>query len=107
MLRTGLLALVFLMVRCAHAEAETLVSFEQTPLHSFSAHEREAIGRIAIVSVAEARRHLPGLPADIVVTIRAGKSVIPETGEVGEAVEARRVRWTVDPTRPGGVVPIA
>jgi len=56
-----------------------------------------------MASVDDACKYLLDLPTDVVMTIRAGKNVMQETGELGEAIDQRRVRWTIDPTRPGAL----
>ena len=53
------------------------------------------------------RRLLPALPADITLSVEAGKNVIPETGEAGSASAPKTIQWTVDPDRGGGVEAIA
>src|SRR6188474_1541087 len=75
--------------------------------YTFSWAERRAIQRIADETASEVRRYLPGLPASLVLRVEAGRDVIEEIGAAAAAVPPAWVRWTVDPTRPEGVLAIA
>src|SRR5262245_24918614 len=83
------------------------VEFEASSEHAFSRDERVAIRRICDAVDIDVRRHLPALPASVRLSVRAGRYVIPEMGEVGCALSPDHVSWTVDATRSEGVVEIA
>jgi hypothetical protein len=72
----------------------------------FPDEARVAIYEVCASTEPEIRLLLPTLPQSIELAVQTGTSVIPETGEVGMAEAIGRVRWTVDPSRPGGVVDI-
>jgi hypothetical protein len=73
----------------------------------FSDEARRAIHEVCAGADAELHRLLPSLPEEIEVCAQTGTFVIQETGELGSAIAARRVYWTVDPSRPGGVAATA
>jgi hypothetical protein len=103
-------ALVLLLVAVASAAckpSDVEVVFYRNDSHRFSNDERRTIERITSATVAEVRRMLPMLPAQITVRVEAGKNVIPEIGATASAAAPKTVQWTVDPDRPGGVEAIA
>src|SRR4051794_4988888 len=67
--------------------------------YRFSQAERDTIQNIADAAATEVQRLLPSLPSALVLKVRAGTHVIPETGETGELVLGDTVYWTVDPRR--------
>jgi hypothetical protein len=73
----------------------------------FSLEARRVIHEVCEATEHEVRALLPGLPEVIELAAQTGTFVIPETGELGTAWSPRRVNWTVDPTRTGGVAAIA
>jgi hypothetical protein len=75
----------------------------------FPEDARSAIREVCKATEPEVRALLPNLPSTIELVALTGTaaSVIPETGEVGTALNPNRVRWTADPTRPGGVAAVA
>jgi hypothetical protein len=70
---------------------------------------RSAIHEVCEATEPEVRALLPNLPSTMELAALTGTkaSVIPETGEVGTALSPNRVRWTVDPSRAGGVAAVA
>lgn len=70
----------------------------------FSGDARAAVREVCDATEAEVRALLPSLTETIELAVQTGTFVIPETGEVGMAAAPGRVNWTVDPSRPGGVV---
>lgn len=92
------------MPYCApSALAPTRVEFYRAGGYRFSWRERRAVERIAVQTADDVRRLLPALPAQLFVKVRAGSSVIPETGEASTAVGPNVVWWDVDPRHDGGV----
>ena len=79
------------------------VEFYRAGGYRFSWRERRAVERIAEAAVTDARRFLPGLPGQILVKVRAGANVIPETGELSNAFTPNVVWWDVNPRHAGGV----
>lgn len=75
--------------------------------YAFSATERRTIARVAGLAALEARRHLPTLPAQIVLQVQSGSDVIPELGATAAAPGPALITWTVDPGHAEGVVKIA
>jgi len=67
--------------------------------YRFSQADRDQIQSIADNAAAEVERLLPSLPAQLILKVRAGKQIIPETGEAGELAPPHTVYWTVDPNR--------
>ena len=84
-----------------------LVEFSDDVGYVFSEEEQAVIVEIASATHAEVRESLPLLPAEIRLTVSVGRAVIPETGEIGLAPQPGHVSWTVDPSRPEGIVAIA
>jgi hypothetical protein len=62
------------------------------------------IAGIAEAAASEVRRFLPDLNPDILLWVRAGTDVIPETGVGGMSLRPGLVEWVVDPERAGGMV---
>jgi len=62
------------------------------------------VASIAGAAASEVRRFLPALNPDILLWVRAGTDVIPETGEAGMSLRPGLVEWVVDPQRAGGIV---
>ncbi|WP_252106591.1 MULTISPECIES: DUF2268 domain-containing putative Zn-dependent protease [unclassified Halomonas] len=73
----------------------------------FSNQACETIEQVCREAEPEIRAHLPTLAEHIELACQTGKTVIPETGEMGLALTATRVGWTVDAAREGGVDAIA
>jgi hypothetical protein len=86
------------------AAHRTTVEFYATEGYRFSPAEREIIQTIADTTALEVERVLPTLPQHLVLKVRAGKKVIPETGETGELAPPQTVYWTVDPNRDIGEI---
>src|SRR5262249_7851054 len=61
--------------------------------------ERRELQQIADVTFRDVRRQLDGLPPRLVLIVRWGKDVIPETGESGAAAFPGNVGLTLDPDR--------
>ncbi|MFH1277322.1 MAG: DUF2268 domain-containing putative Zn-dependent protease [Candidatus Eisenbacteria bacterium] len=101
-----LCSILWIAFPCA-ANAEIVVEILNTDGYVFSKEERATIEEIAVAAEVEIRSLLPQLPKKILLTVLSGKDVIPETGEMGTAVALAYVRWTVDPSRPGGVMALA
>lgn len=79
------------------------VEFYRASGYSFSWWERRTIRRVAEEAGADARRVLPGLPGTLVLKVRAGGNVIPETGEASSALSPNVIWWDVDPRHQGSV----
>ncbi|WP_447928309.1 DUF2268 domain-containing putative Zn-dependent protease [Vreelandella sp. EE27] len=73
----------------------------------FDEAARDAIEQTCADVEPQVREHLPMLPGDMELTCQTGKMVIPETGEMGLAVSATRVGWTVDASQGQSVAHIA
>lgn len=69
--------------------------------YTFSESDRDEIQRIADRTLIEVRRLLPALPPKLVLKVRSGKDVIPETGETAAAFQPNIVDWTVDTSQSG------
>ncbi|MGE4056277.1 MAG: DUF2268 domain-containing putative Zn-dependent protease [Vicinamibacterales bacterium] len=85
----------------------TSVEYESDGPHTFTDTERATIERIAETTAREVKVLLPGLPAVIAISVRAGEDVIPETGETASVYPPNRVSWVVDPAREGGIAATA
>lgn len=85
------------------ADAPVRVEFYIVSGYRFSWLERRAVTRVAEQAADEARRLLRGFPAHLVLKVRAAGNVIPETGEVSNAIGPNVVWWDVDPRHAGGV----
>lgn len=83
------------------------VHFTENCDEAISYAERCALTDLSEAAYAEVLTWLPQLRMDITLTVQCGRSVIPETGEVGASVAAGHVVWVVDPERAGGVQGIA
>ncbi|ESA38931.1 hypothetical protein N836_29495 [Leptolyngbya sp. Heron Island J] len=83
------------------------VEFLDTDTYIFLQEERDCIEDMIEDVEVEVRKWLPQLPSRINLSIQTGLRVIPETGETGANVGHTRIIWTVDATRPEGVVVIA
>jgi hypothetical protein len=75
----------------------------------FPNEARSAIREVCEATEPEVRALLPNLTPAMELAALTGTAahVIPETGEIGTALNPNRVRWTVDPLRPGGVAATA
>jgi hypothetical protein len=73
----------------------------------FPEEARAAVREVCMATEPEVRALLPALTQQIELAVQTGTFVIPETGEVGMAAAPGRIRWTVDPSRPGGVAAVA
>ncbi len=71
--------------------------------YAFPERARALCVDIAVQAVRDARKCLPNLPREILVTVFADDGVIPETGDLGAAVAPGYVRWAVAPSYPEGV----
>ena len=92
-------------VACAPRDAA--VRYLRSADYEFSRADRATIERIFEATTLEVRPILPSLPAQIELTVRPGADVIAETGETATVTPPAGVVWTVDPSRPGGVVKVA
>ncbi len=79
------------------------VEFYLVSGYHFSWLERRAVTSVAEQTADEARDVLPGLPAHLLIKVRAGGNVIPETGELSNAIGPNVIWWDVDPRHAGGV----
>jgi uncharacterized protein YjaZ len=79
------------------------VKFLRSETYTFASSERLLIEQITRATIKEVRALLPGLPESIQLTVRPGTAVIPETGEVADAMPPDAIMWTVDPGQHGGV----
>ncbi len=102
-MRGSLICVALAAVSCAPHEVAVEYAGRE---YIFSRAERSAIQRIADATASEVRGYLPGLPATLVLRVEPGSDVIPEIGAGATAVPPAWVRWTVDPTRPEGVLAI-
>lgn len=84
--------------------SDTTVDFYFAEGYRFTSAERSRIERVFADTANEVRALLPPLPHNLRLLARAGRDVIPETGETGAAILPATVLWTVDPDRPGGVM---
>ncbi len=84
-------------------ELPVRVEFYVVSGYRFSWLERRAVARVAERAAEEARGLLPGLPEHLLLKVRAGGNVIPETGEVSNAIGPNVIWWDVDPRHAGGV----
>lgn len=75
--------------------------------YHFSAEEQALIQSLANEAESDIRQLLPSLDKKLTLLVEASTLVIPDTGELGGAVSPGVVKWTVDPSRPGGVNKIA
>lgn len=89
-----------------HTSDDLTIRYLRSESYTFTRAERRAIEDGSRAAIAEIRRLLPGVPDRIELTVQPGTDVIPETGETGSAMPPNGLMFTVDPTRPGGVVPI-
>ena len=79
------------------------VEFYRASGYSFSWWERRTITRVAEQAAEEAHGVLPRLPKTLLLKVRAGGNVIPETGEASSALSPNVIWWDVDPRHEGGV----
>ncbi len=95
------LASLLATVACGHRA----VTVDYRSGYTFSRTERSAIEAVAERAARDVRILLPGLPAELRLTVQTGTKVIPETGETAEVgVPTSSVYWTVDPSHDGGVI---
>ena len=73
----------------------------------FSNEERSVIASIAETTETEVREVLPTLDLNLVLVVKTGTFVIEQTGETGKALSPGTIQWTVDNSRPEGVIAIA
>jgi hypothetical protein len=85
----------------------TNVAFFTIDGQEISRDEQRTIERIARGAVAEVRKLLPTLGAELTVRVQPGTEVIPETGENASTIPPDTIVWTVDPNHPSGVDHIA
>jgi hypothetical protein len=90
---------------CAQPQVKT--RYFRSESYTFSRAERTVIDRIANAAAAEVRKLLPGLPAQVELTVRPGTGTINEFGSTGDALSTTAVLWTVDPAHRAGVIAIA
>jgi hypothetical protein len=74
--------------------------------NEFSWAERARIEQVSRRTADEVRVLLPQLPLDLLLKVRTGIDVIPETGESGAAFPPATVIWTVDPGHAGGMMAV-
>lgn len=96
-----LVLFAFLIASCAAPDRD--IRFFRSEAYTFSRAERRLIEDVTHATVREVRSLLPGIPERIYLTVRPGKDVIEETGEIGTAMPPDGIMWTVDPGRAGGV----
>jgi hypothetical protein len=90
---------------CAQPQVKT--HYFRSETHTFTRAERATIDRIANATAAEVRKFLPGLPAQLELTVRPGTEVIKELGSLADVMPPNAVMWTVDPAHGAGVAAIA
>jgi len=95
-----------MLAGCADTDKGVTIRFLRSESYTFTRADRRVIEDGSRAAVADIRRVLPGVPAHIELTVRPGADVIPETGETGSAMPPNGLMFTVDPTRPGGVIAI-
>lgn len=106
---TNLCAIVAVVVPLSVPSCESTdpqpvkVEFYRAGGYRFSWRERRAIARVAEQATTDAHRVLPSLPDTLVLKVRAGGNVIPETGEASSALSPNVIWWDVDPRHDGGV----
>ena len=96
-----LLSLIFL---CFHsnfcsAAMTLLVDTEGPDGKVYTDKVLTLIQDVADQAEKDVRAYFPNLEKEIFLELTTGKYVIPETGEVGAAIDVNRIRWTVDPNR--------
>ncbi|MGC4082825.1 MAG: hypothetical protein QM736_12110 [Vicinamibacterales bacterium] len=91
------------MPSCEPPDPPVKVEFYRAGSYSFSWRERRAIERVAMQATVDAHAVLPTLPRSLVLKVRAGSNVIPETGEASNAMSPNVIWWDVDPRHDGGV----
>ena len=79
------------------------VAVEYYGYRPFSSSEQRSIQRIADTAAIDVRNVLPALPRRLVLRVRTGTDVMPETGEGASALPPDMVIWTVDRMRTEGV----
>lgn len=75
-------------------------------LRSFSPGMRKLIAQVSQATVAEARSHVPELPAKLMLVFYTGTNVIAELGVGAAAIAPGVVACTVDPSHPAGMAQI-
>lgn len=89
-------------------QAQSLrIEVQPSDLHQFSPSEVALVDSIARATVRDVRAILPGLPDSLVLELEATREVIDVTGEGGVTPMPGRIRWSVDPSREGGVAATA
>ena len=71
--------------------------------HTFSDKARNLCVETAIATVREARKWLTNLPQEILITVFADSNTVAETGDLGAAIAPGYIRWSANPSFPGGV----
>lgn len=110
-MKPGRIAVMLVVGLCAVSSgllAQTVVvEFDDGGRQSFSEESQAVIVDVVSAAEIEVRELLPQLTPQITLTVSSGQDVIPETGEAGAALGPGQLRWTVDPSRPEGVIQIA
>jgi hypothetical protein len=102
----GLLFLAGCTDKSIYTSDGLTIRFLRSESYEFTRAEKRAIESISQAAIPEMRKLLPGVPPHIELTVRPGTNVSPETGEGGDAMPPNGLMFTVDPSRPGGVMPI-
>ncbi len=85
-----------------------VIEFVDTADYTFPSTERHFIQGVTNAAETSVRTLLPQLKDRMEMTVKTGSKVIPTTGELGAAVGHKgHVIWTVDPSRPEGLLEIA
>ena len=85
-----------------------VVGFVDTAEYVFLPAERHFIQQITNVAEADVRTRLPQLKDRIKMTVKTSAKVIPTTGAMGATIGQKgHIVWTVDPSRPEGLLGIA
>jgi hypothetical protein len=103
--RRMLLMLLFVVPTSGYAQQFRLRIID-SPLHRFTPTEAALIDSVARATLAEVRALLPELPDRVELEVEASRDVLAFSGEGGVASTPTTVRYSVDPTRAGGVAPI-
>lgn len=102
---TAAVVLTALLVSCRTSGVEVIFYLDDG--HRFSAEEQSTIDTIVHDTAAEVRQLLPQLSRQLTIRVHSGSQVMAETGGTAETSPPDVVYWTVDPSRPEGVVALA
>ena len=79
--------LILLVAVAACHQPEVRTRFFRSETYEFNRAERAAIDRIANVTAAEVRRLLPGLPAQLELSVRPATDATPGSGRGPTVIE--------------------